>query len=122
MIGRTTLAALGAIALAACATQAAPPAPAESSQSASDPAAPPPDPAQPPLRGATTDKKCDSTNIQQFVGKERSAALEQQMLQVSGAATVRWAPFGTAVTMEFRSDRLTAFLDENNRISRISCS
>lgn len=122
MIGRITLAALGAVSLAACATQAAPPAPADSTQSSSDPAPPPSDPAQPPVRGSATEHECDSTNIQQFVGKERSAALEQQMLQVSGAATVRWAPFGTAVTMEFRSDRLTAFLDENNRIDRISCS
>ena len=67
-------------------------------------------------------KKCDSTNIQQFVGQQRSAELEKKMLDASGASLVRWAPFGMAVTMEFRADRLTAFLDENNRINRISCS
>jgi hypothetical protein len=44
------------------------------------------------------------------------------MLRVSNAAFVRWVPFGTMATMEFREDRLTAFLDENNRINRISCS
>jgi hypothetical protein len=44
------------------------------------------------------------------------------MLQVSGAAVVRWAPFGSAVTMEYRFDRLTVFLDANNRVERISCS
>lgn len=129
MMARTMAAGLGAIALAACAMQAAPPAPANSTEASGDPAPPPSDGAQPPAdstqppaSGATTNQKCDPTNIQQFVGKERSAALEQQMLKVSGAATVRWAPFGTAVTMEFRYDRLTAFLDEQNRISRISCS
>ncbi len=107
MIGRTVAAGLGAIALAACATQAAPP--------------PTSDPAQPPAE-RTTGGKCDATNIQQFVGQQRSEEVEQKMLAVSGAATVRWAPFGTAVTMEFRADRLTAFLDEANKISRISCS
>lgn len=129
MIARMIATGLGAAALAACATQPPPPAPANSSQSSSDPAplpsdsAPPPgDQAQPPVRGATDDHKCDPTNIQQFVGQERSAALEQTMLQISGAATVRWAPFGTAVSMLFRSDRLTAFLDQSNRITRISCS
>lgn len=85
--------------LTACATQAAPP--------AQDPAAP---------------HKCDPANIQQFVGQQRSSELERRMLAVSGASLVRWAPFGTAVTMEFSPDRLTAFLDENNRINRISCS
>ena len=94
-----SLAAVASLLLAACATQAAP--------AAQDPVAM---------------HKCDSTNIQQFVGQERSAELEQKMLQVSGASLVRWAPFGTAVTMEFRADRLTAFLDESNRINRISCS
>jgi Spy/CpxP family protein refolding chaperone len=106
MIGRTA-ATLAAFALTACATQAAPP--------------PPSDPAQPPLHGVTSGK-CDPANIQQFVGQQRTAELEQQMLSVSGAASVRWAPFGTAVTMEFSADRLTAFLDEANRINRISCS
>lgn len=44
------------------------------------------------------------------------------MLRVSGAKTVRWVPQGTAVTMEFRSDRLTVFLDAHNKVERLSCS
>lgn len=94
--------------LAACSTAQAPA------------ARPPADPA--PSEATAPMHKCDPTNIQQFVGKTRSDALEQQMLKVSGASTVRWAPFGTAVTMEYRSDRLTVFLDSNNRVDRISCS
>jgi hypothetical protein len=65
---------------------------------------------------------CNSANLQQFVGQAESADLESRMLQVSGAATVRWVPPGTAVTMEFRSDRLTAFLDAQNKVERLSCS
>lgn len=104
---RIAMAAALGVSLAACATQATPP-----------PAVDPPTPPQ----DATAMPKCDSTNIQQFVGQQRSAELEQKMLQVSGATLVRWAEFGTAVTMEFRADRLTAFLDEQGRINRISCS
>ena len=102
------LAAMTAALLAGCSTQA-PPAgvPVQDDATAQDPAA---------------IHKCDSSNIQQFVGQERSAELEQKMLQVSGASLVRWAPFGTAITMEFRADRLTVFLDEANKVSRISCS
>ena len=76
----------------------------------------------PPLHGTTPGHKCDPANIQQFVGQMRSAELERRMHQVSGAATVRWAPFGTAVTMEYRFDRLTVFLDASNRVERIGCS
>ena len=94
--------------LAACSTAQAPD---------SDPAAD-----SPPVHGTTPGRKCDPTNIQQFVGQTRSADLERRMLQVSGAATVRWAPFGTAVTMEYRFDRLTVFLDAKNRVDRIGCS
>jgi len=104
MIGRIALAALGAVAIGACAIEAAP----------GDSA--------PPTPGTPVAHKCDNANIQQFVGKQRSTALEHEMLRISGAAFVRWAPAGTAITMEFRSDRLTVFLDASNRVERISCS
>ena len=81
---------------------------------------PPPDTT--PVHGVTPGHRCDGTNIQQFVGKQRSGDLEAEMLRVSNAAFVRWAPYGTMVTMEFREDRLTAFLDSSDRIERISCS
>jgi hypothetical protein len=76
----------------------------------------------PPQHGGTPEHQCDPSNIQQFVGKRRSADVEQRMMQVSGAAIVRWVPPGTAITMEFRSDRLTVYLDSSNRVERISCS
>lgn len=96
-IGATTLL------LAACSTARAP---AES----------------PPLHGVTQGYKCDPENIQQFVGQLATSELGAQMLRVSDAATIRWVPQGTAVTMEYRFDRLTVFLDVNNRVERISCS
>jgi hypothetical protein len=106
----TAQAAIGAatMLLAACSTAQAP-----ASQPSGD---------SPPLHGTTPAHKCDPANIQQFVGKTRSDALEREMLKVSAASTVRWAPFGTAVTMEYRFDRLTVFLDASNRVERISCS
>ena len=100
MIGRIALGGAVALALGACAT------------------------AQPVAPGSGGDPAhaCDRSNIEQFVGKSRSSELERQMRHVSHAAVVRWVPRGTAVTMEFRADRLTVFLDENNRVERISCS
>ena len=106
MIDKVAATLFGVSALAACAVQQAP--------TAADPGPPPPP--------GSTMNKCDNSNIQQFVGKQRSPELEKQMLSVSGAAFVRWAEFGTMVTMEYRSDRLTVFLDADNRVERISCS
>ncbi len=79
--------------------------------------------AQPlPVHTVTPGHECDSSNLQQFVGHEATAELSAEMMRVSGAATIRWVPQGTAVTMEFRSDRLTVFLDSGSRVERLSCS
>lgn len=75
-----------------------------------------------PVRGETAGRTCDDSGIQAFVGRQRSAQLEAEMRRVSGAAIVRWVPKGTVITMEFRADRLTAWLDASNRVERISCS
>ena len=99
------LPALAALALGGCARVAPPP--------AADPT---------PVHGVTPGYICSNTNLQQFVGQTQSADLEAQLLRVSGAKTVRWVPQGTAVTMEFRSDRLTVFLDAQNKVERLSCS
>ena len=103
MMAQSAIAAAAALLTGACST-----------------AQPPAD--SPPLHGTTPGHKCNPANIQQFVGQKRSAEVEKRMRQVSGAAVVRWAPFGTAVTMEYRFDRLTVFLDAKNRVDRIGCS
>ena len=75
-----------------------------------------------PVRGETPGAQCDKSNIQQFVGRQATAELGEEMQRVSGAARLRWVPHGTMITMEYRSDRLTVYLDDNNRVERISCS
>jgi len=79
--------------------------------------------AQPmPVHGGTPGATCDGSNLQQFIGRQASSELGAEMLRVSGAALLRWVPHGTAITMEFRPDRLTVFLDAANRVERPSCS
>ena len=75
-----------------------------------------------PARGSTEGRTCDGSNLQDFVGRERTPEVEAQILEASGAATIRWVPQGMMVTMEFRPDRVTAYLDAQDRIERISCS
>jgi hypothetical protein len=75
-----------------------------------------------PVRGETPGRTCDSSKIADFVGRQRSPELEAELLEASGAAIVRWVPQGAAVTMEYRSDRVTAYLDANGSIESIGCN
>jgi hypothetical protein len=40
---------------------------------------------------------------------------------VTGAAILRWAPPGTMLTMDYRADRVTVYLDSRKKITRIIC-
>ena len=75
-----------------------------------------------PVRGEPSGSRCNDANIQQFVGRQATSALGAEMQRVSGAAILRWVAHGTMITMEYRPDRLTVYLDANNRVERISCS
>ena len=54
-------------------------------------------------------------------GQPATAELGAQALERSGGRTVRWIQPNTAVTMDYRQDRLDIYLDENNAVSKISC-
>ena len=74
----------------------------------------------PPIR-KPMDGTCDASAMQEHVGHtatEKSGAI---LLQLSGARTLRWAPPRTAVTMDYRPDRLTVDYDDDMKITRISC-
>lgn len=88
------------LALAACAT------------GGTDNRAPPP-----PSSGMT----CDASGLQDHVGHTVSASSGATLLELSGARVLRWVPPRTAVTMDFRQDRLTVSYDDEMRITRISC-
>ncbi len=104
MIVRTMIAGASAMLASACAT------------------AQPQEQEQPiPVRGETPGRTCDRSSIEAFVGQQRSPQVEARLRESSGAARIRWVPEGAAVTMDYRSDRVTAFLDAAMRIERISC-
>jgi hypothetical protein len=94
--------ALPALLLAACATT---PAPADAI--AAEPSGP-----------AGT---CRGEGLASFVGQPRSDALGARMMKQTGATKIRWVEKGMMVTMDYREDRLTVYLDAANRIERASC-
>jgi hypothetical protein len=64
---------------------------------------------------------CRGEGLERFVGQAATQEIGAEMLRVSGARTLRWVSPGMAVTMDFREDRLTVYLDAANRIERSNC-
>jgi hypothetical protein len=77
--------------------------------------------AQPPVHGVTPGRICNGAGTDRFVGQAGSSETGAAILAASNSAKLRWAPPGTAMTMDYRQDRVTVYLDAANRITRISC-
>lgn len=77
--------------------------------------------AQPPLHGETPGHRCRQEGGERFVGATASSETAAAILAATGASTLRWAPPGAALTMDYRFDRVTVYLDARNRIERVSC-
>ena len=80
-----------------------------------------PAPAETPVHGETPGHTCRQDGTDQFVGQTRSDAVGAQVKQVSHAAVLRWAPPGIMLTMDFRADRVTVWLDAADKITKIRC-
>jgi Peptidase inhibitor I78 family len=65
--------------------------------------------------------ECSAEAAQYAVGQKTSVALATELMKKTGSNTLRWIPPRTAVTMDFRSDRLNISYDDNMVIDRISC-
>nr|WP_294846209.1 I78 family peptidase inhibitor [uncultured Sphingomonas sp.] len=72
-------------------------------------------------RAGNIDEMCRNDMLTQFIGSQASEQLGRDILTASGAKVIRWVPKGSAVTMDFRGDRVTVALDENNKVERASC-
>ena len=64
---------------------------------------------------------CRPQPLAQFVGQPSSQELGARILAASGARVIRWVPKGGVVTMDYREDRVTVYLDGSNRVERASC-
>jgi hypothetical protein len=80
-----------------------------------------PAPADTPVHGETPGHTCSEDGTAQFVGQTKTDAVAAEIKRVSNAAVVRWAPPGVMLTMDFRADRVTVWLDEASKITKIRC-
>ncbi len=56
-----------------------------------------------------------------LIGRTRSATVEAQALERSGARSIRWIAPGEAVTMDYQAERLNVELDAGGRVIRTRC-
>lgn len=64
---------------------------------------------------------CNASAVQGMVGTKATTQAGATLIEETGARTLRWVPPRTAVTMDYRPDRLTVHYDDDLIIERISC-
>ena len=75
----------------------------------------------PPVAGETPGFACRGDALASFTGQSATTELGARMLAQTGARHLRWVAKGMMVTMDYRADRLTVYLDGANRVERASC-
>lgn len=69
----------------------------------------------------TLEGPCNADAVQSLVGQSATPDLGARALRESGARTLRWGPPRSAMTMDYRSDRLNVMYDDAYKITQISC-
>lgn len=64
---------------------------------------------------------CRNEGLDAFIGQDATPETGSEIMRASGARVLRWVPKGALITMEFSADRVTIYLDANNKIERVSC-
>ncbi|PCD03049.1 hypothetical protein COC42_01070 [Sphingomonas spermidinifaciens] len=76
---------------------------------------------EPATADPATGAQCDATPVQALVGQAGDAATVDRAKVGSGARTVRRYATGSALTMDFRPDRLNVEVDGGGKIVKLSC-
>ena len=64
---------------------------------------------------------CHDDTLTAFIGQDATPEIGGTLMRQSGARVLRWVPKGSMITMDFSADRLTVYLDANNKIEKLSC-
>ncbi len=75
----------------------------------------------PPAEAAPA-KACAPESLARYTGLAADDATVARMKRETGKTDLRLVRPGMAVTMDYREDRLTVYVDAANRVERASCS
>ncbi len=64
---------------------------------------------------------CKDDGLEAYIGRKASAELGVQLLARTGARALRWAPPRSAMTMDFRPDRMTVSYDDDMVVISARC-
>lgn len=64
---------------------------------------------------------CKAEPAQRFIGEKADVAHGMTIQQVTGSQILRWAPPRSALTMDFREERVTVAYDDAMIITMITC-
>lgn len=74
-----------------------------------------------PAQIAKANYVCDAKELQVLVGEQANDNTGKLALKKSNAKVLRWIPPNSAVTLDFRQDRLNISYDDEMQIQRVSC-
>jgi len=69
----------------------------------------------------TPARECKTEGTDQFIGQPGTSETGAAILAATHSTTLRWAPPGSMMTMDFRADRVTVTLDGANKVTKINC-
>lgn len=72
----------------------------------------------PPPSAAMT---CNADAARSFVGQKATADLGAAVLKATGARTLRWGPPRSAMTMDYRQDRVNVMYDDASTVTQVTC-
>ena len=78
-------------------------------------------PAEPPVRGEVPGKTCNAAAADQFVGQPATSETGAAIMRATNSATLRWAPPGVMLTMDFSPSRVTVRLGPDHKVTSVSC-
>ena len=84
-------------------------------------APPPPEPAEIPVHGETAGRTCNAAGTSRFIGQPGTSETGAAVLRATNSATLRWAPPGYMLTMDFSPSRVTVRLDSAYKITAVNC-
>ncbi|GAB5488143.1 MAG: I78 family peptidase inhibitor [Parasphingorhabdus sp.] len=64
---------------------------------------------------------CDAKELQVLIGEQANDNTGKLALKKSHAKTLRWIPPNSAVTMDYRQDRLNISYDDEMKIQKVNC-
>lgn len=74
-----------------------------------------------PIHGVTPGHKCRTAGTSHFIGEPGTSETGAAIKRATRAAVLRWAPPGYMLTMDYREDRVTVYLGEDGKVTKVSC-